>query len=223
MKLAINSTYYSVRCLVCAHCNRQQQVSKLWRGVYSRRTVCASAFECQLTSPLALLKAVFVYCPLRKYGRAFAPPKFRPFGCNCIEQRWLARIVAVSALFNAACPSSAFIGRNPSASAWRHGQPKVRPSMASPWVLKNPAKPPHAFQRSRKAAAVIAFLFSLASSGNPQRLSSPKLPPSLAWRVRYHWQWPGVAPGVLGFVPWLHAGQAKVSAIGFNVQCSYHF
>jgi len=126
----------------------------------------------------------------------------------------------VSPLLDAARPAAVFAGSYPSAFSRRLCYAEMRPSFAVCRMFNNSSILPYSGKGSLEAAPVITQLFPLSRPGNPCRLSSIHLSPSLARRVRYYRVRPYILSSVPLFIPRVYILNSKVRPVASDKKSS---
>lgn len=135
-----------------------------------------------------------------------------------VEPRFLASLMAVPALLDAAGPAPLEISRDPTALIWREVQPEMSPSVRAFRVLENTAVGADGFQCSRKAAIVIAQRETRPGC----RGTAPVPAPAFAGWMRHDRIRPGVLASITGLVPRVHVRKTEVDTIRLDEQGGDH-
>lgn len=202
--------------------DRDQQIPESRGRSNSRRTVPTATTSANFAKALGALQAHPCNNGGVKPRFAFAPIQFWKFAADRVEPRRLARIVAVPALLNAACPSPMEVRGNPSTFPRRLVQAEVSPCVAAARMLQDSTVSPDSGQRSLEAATVVTLCLALAGELDVERLAGPELPPTLAGRMGNHRKRAGVCAGIPDGVPWINPVNPEVAAVSLNEKRGNH-
>src|SRR5688572_10669516 len=109
-----------------------------------------------------------------KLGVAIAPCQRRQILDPVhVEQGWLASVVPILALLDAAGPSTLKVGHDPAARSRGNVQAEIRPREAAPWMLDNASPLANSGQGGFEATSVVALGLALTSPLDVQRLAGP--------------------------------------------------